>query len=338
MLTFYDMGVRESAESWRALRRRRSHPPVPADSALRAETFRSGLEQAEQQFRAAASVGYESRALNLYYGVSQAGRAIAASARTLGASDWQLVGHGLKAIDMQSISTDVSILALRRDGGERTSFERLSSVLGSPTHEALTLGELWPLMFETNLHAPLGKVLYRPLLVTLKHRAMLGAHGIDTAEIEIPNDSETDIAPVPRALPDFLDRYPALRGWVRQDPAGRAISWPGAGQNLVLQWHLDTEQALLQHLLDDRLTTYRNHQMAFPRLGSEEHPRHPLMLWWMALYGLSMLTRYQPATWTNLIDVNRSAQATAVEFVLDVALSAVPDLVDEAIDLVSEPC
>lgn len=50
---------------------------------------------------------------------------------------------------------------------------------------------------------------------------------------------------------------------------------------------------------------------------------------------LSMLTRYQPAQWTALIDVNRSERATALEFVLDVALAAVPDLVDEAIELVS---
>ncbi|MGH3799867.1 MAG: YaaC family protein [Pseudonocardiaceae bacterium] len=45
---------------------------------MRVDTFRSALEQAEQQFRAAASVDYDSRALNLYYGVSQAGRAVAA--------------------------------------------------------------------------------------------------------------------------------------------------------------------------------------------------------------------------------------------------------------------
>lgn len=55
------------------------------------------------------------------------------------------------------------------------------------------------------------------------------------------------------------------------------------------------------------------------------------------LFSLSMLTRYQPDVWTEMIDVNRSAQATAIEFVLDAALSAVPDLIDEVIDQVQQP-
>lgn len=59
------------------------------------------------------------------------------------------------------------------------------------------------------------------------------------------------------------------------------------------------------------------------------------MAWWGVLYALSMMTRYQPAEWTTLIDVNRTEQATAIEFVLDTALDAAPDLVDEAIDLVA---
>lgn len=76
--------------------------------------------------------------------------------------------------------------------------------------------------------------------------------------------------------------------------------------------------------------------MAFPAAEGQPAPLHPLMVWWAVLYALSMLTRYQPAEWTTLVDVNRSEQATAVEFVLDAALDVVPDLVDEAIDLVSE--
>lgn len=66
-------------------------------------------------------------------------------------------------------------------------------------------------------------------------------------------------------------------------------------------------------------------------IGGEPAERHPLMVWWVVLYALSMLTRYEPAKWTKMIDVNRSEQATAIEFVLDTALDAVPDLLDEAI-------
>jgi hypothetical protein len=37
--------------------------------------FAAALEQAEQQFLAAAAIGVQSRPLNLFYGLSQAGRA-----------------------------------------------------------------------------------------------------------------------------------------------------------------------------------------------------------------------------------------------------------------------
>jgi len=80
--TLYDGSVRQPAEVWRSLRRRRAAPPGSASSSpSRADTFRSALEQAEQQFRAAASVDYDSRALNLYSGASQAGRALGAWVR-----------------------------------------------------------------------------------------------------------------------------------------------------------------------------------------------------------------------------------------------------------------
>ncbi len=91
-----------------------------------------------------------------------------------------------------------------------------------------------------------------------------------------------------------------------------------------------------QHVAGDRLTRYRGHWLAFPTVAGVAVSLQPLMAWWAVLYTLSMLTRYQPAQWTNLIDVNQCGQATAIEFVLDAALAAVPDLLDEAIDLVAE--
>lgn len=75
--------------------------------------------------------------------------------------------------------------------------------------------------------------------------------------------------------------------------------------------------------------------MAFPTVPGEAAALHPLMAWWGVLYALSMLTRFQPAEWTALIDVNKSHHATVVEFVLDAALAAVSDLLDEAVDFVS---
>jgi hypothetical protein len=89
------------------------------------------------------------------------------------------------------------------------------------------------------------------------------------------------------------------------------------------------------HVLDGRLTTYRGSTLAYPTFEGASRTVHPLMAWWTVLFSLSMLTRYQPDVWTQMIDVNRSPHATAIEYILEAALSAVPDLVDEAITQVA---
>ena len=220
-------------------RRRRASPPIPAGSSqTRADTFRSALEQAEQQFRAAASVDYDSRALNLYYGLSQAGRAVAAAARGLGQDEWSLHAHGLEWPHLAEAGVNVSTLTVKPDGKARARFTCLSEVLGSPLPELVTLGELWPLMYETTLHAPLGATLYGPLPVSLGERMSVGAHGADNAGISLP---PTIIAvPVEERpqLADFLARYPALQDWRRRPPSGPEIGWPERDSPLWLQWEL----------------------------------------------------------------------------------------------------
>lgn len=53
---------------------------------------------------------------------------------------------------------------------------------------------------------------------------------------------------------------------------------------------------------------------------------HPLMIWWAILYTLSMLARYHPEAWTAVTDVDTSSHAVPIEYLLDAAQSAVPDL------------
>ncbi|MFD0758322.1 YaaC family protein [Arthrobacter ulcerisalmonis] len=50
----------------------------------------------------------------------------------------------------------------------------------------------------------------------------------------------------------------------------------------------------------------------------------PLLTWWTLLYALSMITRYKPVLWTEVIDVNRSPLAVPLETLLSKALEAVP--------------
>src|SRR5882762_9883298 len=84
---------------WESLRATRWDPPGGASSSPdRRRTYVTALEQAEQMFRAAATAGTETRPLHVFYGLSQAGRAIAAAASKISSADgWRLVGHGIRS-------------------------------------------------------------------------------------------------------------------------------------------------------------------------------------------------------------------------------------------------
>ncbi|MDN3360123.1 hypothetical protein [Actinomadura sp. DC4] len=87
----------ETDQVWWQIRATRSAPPAAAAARRdRRRTYLAALEQAEQLMRAADSVRPASSPLLLFYGLSQAGRAIAAAASDLTADAWRLDGHGIR--------------------------------------------------------------------------------------------------------------------------------------------------------------------------------------------------------------------------------------------------
>jgi hypothetical protein len=58
----------------------------------------------------------------------------------------------------------------------------------------------------------------------------------------------------------------------------------------------------------------------------------PLLTWWAVLYALSMLARYHPEEWIEMLSVDRSAVAATLEAMLEDALAAVPRLVLGALE------
>ncbi len=80
------------------LRALRQHPPgLAAEDEDRRAIFGAALEQSEQFFAAAVAAGPQTRGLLLFYGVSQAGRALRAAQQQDG--DWARAGgHGITVI------------------------------------------------------------------------------------------------------------------------------------------------------------------------------------------------------------------------------------------------
>jgi hypothetical protein len=114
---------------WRGLRALRADPPQLAGKGERRKVFSAALEQAEQLFRGAASLGYASRPLNLFYGLSQAGRALSA-AHDSQQSTWRLQGHG---ITHKNVAADFENRTLVNSG--TGAFGAVATLLDSPSFD-----------------------------------------------------------------------------------------------------------------------------------------------------------------------------------------------------------
>ncbi|MFC5003289.1 YaaC family protein [Dactylosporangium cerinum] len=116
-----DVRSPEQRATWSDLRSTRFAPPGAAsgDSARRA-TYVAALQQAEELFDAASSVGVASAPLPLFYGLSQVGRAIAAAASALSGEDWQLSGHGIKAQQLDGRLIEIRLLPSRMTAGRHS--------------------------------------------------------------------------------------------------------------------------------------------------------------------------------------------------------------------------
>ncbi len=55
------------------------------------------------------------------------------------------------------------------------------------------------------------------------------------------------------------------------------------------------------------------------------------MTWWGLLYALSMVARYEPDAWVDLLDVDESELAVPLQDLLEDALEVVPHLVLDAL-------
>lgn len=293
-------GDRQTA--WRAIRLTRSTLPDGTAESRRA-LYASALEQAEQQFRAAASVGPESRPLNLFYGLSQAGRAIAAARTPDGQGISPVVsGHGLKVYELDALrpGDDVFGLQVRGEGGRDTSFGRLAWLTGSDNlqPEGVSLAAVWMMLPEVSFDFPIDG----------HHPAQLVDADGDSFRLAVPDDDED--ASVLRAV------YPQLSPAELTDGNhGYTGNTPGQGTP-VRRFQLPNAQRALSN--------YRGSSALMPAWREGGGHLDPLLAWWVMLYALSMLARYRPVEWTRAIDVDKSPRAVWLEQLLDKALDAVP--------------
>ena len=136
-------------------------------------------------------------------------------------------------------------------------------------------------------------------------------------------DSQEDagrIALQREQLRRWLAQYPSLIGWdfVHNTEPDKPIgfTFDAATTRLEMPLRLPNVTCSANELenLQRRAFTYHSTMMVYPTLDGTVRAAHPFILWWAVLYLLSMLARYQPREWTQLIDVSHAPEAVAIEY------------------------
>jgi hypothetical protein len=336
-------------DAWRRLRTLRHNPPEHAVRGGRRDTFAAALEQAEQFFRAADAVGYETKPVMLYYGLSQASQAILAAKRDPKAGQQPATSHGTDCPNRNQIAVvgDLEVSESRGSGGGAPTggaFQLLAGVLNSPTLPGpVGLRQLAIALPEGVEVPPTGTAEMFGAALLERHdgqdfQSLVRETTGRVAKLaHLPlRLMSADVADVEREL---VEHYPALDGFHvipdRQCPEipHIVLLLDPPGLRLSLSYHrggrpTPNEMFGMARLGPETYMDFKDGRLRIPpTLPGNSAPLHPLMTWYAVLFGLSEMARYQPTKWADAININRSADATALEHLMDTAHLACVNLI-----------
>ncbi|MET9241202.1 hypothetical protein [Nonomuraea sp. NPDC003709] len=287
------------------------------------------MEQCEQFLGAAGGAGYATRPVQLFYALSQAGRAIVAASPRVGNQAWRVSGHGLSANTNAAVAADVSVTAVK--GGLFPAVASALDIEALVPDEPVALRELWPLLPETADVALTANAMLPVLLFS--QNGWPQAATFSQAEVSwIPRQVKDLYGKDRVRVKEHLDRYPALKDSVPRvsQPMGE-LDWASAGPGLTLgvEWRSGSPPLTLfdnKTLNELGVACYRSADdcVVTPAIGSMSTGLHPFLALWAVLLALSSLARYEPAAWSKMIDIDRSPEANAIEHLLEEATGSIP--------------
>jgi hypothetical protein len=310
------------------IRATRASPPGLAADPKRHAVYTAALAQFEELMTAAASASAASRPLPLFYALSQAGRAITAAH---GGDTWRMRMHGLQAPHLDGDVLNVAVRVDAKSKGDTVdSFTGIVTATQStaPTAPA-TLGELWAsipsvadLLPDPSRPRPLRAVTEENstshMFVVHSVRAHLVGIDLESAE-----EVRTLLSGYPMAAGAVLEAAQSICPWYEYTDWGEGlrVMWPGEITNI------GEYRATVDYLMP--FDPASDARWLHPAAGGVHAT--PIVAWWMLLFGLSMLARYEPAGWATALDLDRSLVAAALRELLDRALGAVPEVVFSAL-------
>src|ERR1035437_804759 len=340
----------------------RAHRPHLAAHGARATTFGAGLEQAEQLWLASQNVGAIASPLLLFYGLTQAGRALCA-AGIPGAAWKGAQQHGLHfqlTEPANRLPLDLTKVRVRKNG--EGLVHQVGEVLESPVlSDSASLSDLISSLDSDLYFDDKQYSVPRPLEVSEvgMQEAWGGPARKELFLGRVPDVLASNREDVPAALPNnlaytrivppsaadvaaWLSAYPRLRAL--GEPTNVESPVPSLGRTergdwvIRLAWGGDDRiegVTQTQWTLQQLDVVYTDKQsvaggVVLPSVGGNTEAQHPLVTWWLVLYCLSMLARYYPTVWTTLLDVDHSLQAVPFDHLISVARAKVPKLIYDA--------
>ena len=301
-------------------------------TSARRVTRRRAMAQSEEQFSAARAVTAATRPLNLYYGLAQAGMAIAAAHAP---DPWSFSRHGLHLGDRNPELADMTV-GPSGEGG----FQKVATATGSPgITTPVSLGTLWASLPDLAEAGTLpGPAWHLPL--ELSEATVPGSW--PRATLYLPGEMPEDPDAWMTAFSSMMADYPSAAGYrIPIEHGVPQISHAGGRQwEVTLRWPAEESSGKAS---DEEIKTflgknapeyrYRGDRFLRPSVdGTGGEPPSPLMTWWILLFSFSNLARYEPRRWAHLLDLDTSRVAVLLRFALEEALTAVPQLVLEALD------
>jgi hypothetical protein len=307
----------------RNIRGTRANPPqLAADDPERRAIYGAGLEQFEQLLAASRGVPPSALPLPLFYALSQAGRAIVAAR----GDNPRIDGHGLSQDRREPQPSALLHRRIKRTSSrnEMDAFGAVSRAIGSSDLSgSVEIGALWVALPGTH-RIPEGawRKSWRSSLAVLdytNHQAIK----LGITVIRLMSFSGN---PHLGEIESLEDRYPSLPADARCNASPQSEKLGAGSWELNVTWKADRPLNAVAHVDPSDQDEAKN---LLPTLPGQDEVLHPLMMWWVLLFGFSVFARYEPELWIEALDVDRSPLAVPLEAVLQQALPAIPALLHE---------
>lgn len=262
----------------------------------------------------------------LFYALSQAGRAIASAHHEAGG---RVAGHGLAEA---CLTEPVPRSMIRREGRRPGLFGAMADLNQAELSSEVELGALWAALPRDSVPSelrnwPPAMRVWLPGLYSSDPLERKMAHLRHFAIIVPPFELEN-----PDELLGLLENYPAATNARPNIVQGL---WPiestpfGYGYRFYWNWDVEPSAGMSRLVAQLPQHRFRQEHWLIPAVGAKRQKLPPFLLWWVLLFGLSLLARYKPAEWVAALDPDTSTLAVPLENLLDDALESLPHLILE---------